>query len=57
MPNDQVFDAVTNPKGVRCTLQDGNVNVLGTDPQTGYAYRPVDNVGVQYGLEALQHRT
>ncbi len=50
---DQKFNAVTNPKGVRCTLQDGNVNVLGVDPQTGYAYRPVDNVGVQYGLAAL----
>ena len=42
---------------MRCTLQDGNVNVLGTDPQTGYAYRPVDNVGVQYGLKALNAGT
>ncbi len=57
MPHDQVFNAVTNPKGVRCTLQDGNINVLGTDPQTGFAYRPVDNVGVQYGLKALNAGT
>ena len=57
MPADQVFNAVTNPKGVRCTLQDGNVNVLGTDPATGFAYRPLDNVGVQYGLEALNAGT
>ncbi len=51
---DQVFDPETNPKGVRCTLQDGNINVLGTDPATGFAYRPVTNVGVQYGLKALE---
>jgi hypothetical protein len=30
------------------------VNVYGTDPETGYARRTYDNVGVQYGLEALQ---
>jgi Tannase-like family of unknown function (DUF6351) len=53
VPKDQVFDPVTNPKGVRCTLQDGNVNILGIDPATGFAYRPVTNVGVQYGLQAL----
>ena len=53
VPKDQVFDPETNPKGVRCTLQDGNVNILGVDPATGFAYRPVTNVGVQYGLQAL----
>jgi hypothetical protein len=55
VPHDEVYDATHNKKGVRCTLQDGNVNVLGTDPSTGFAYRPVSNVGVQYGLEALDH--
>jgi hypothetical protein len=50
---DEVYDPQTNPKGVRCTLQDGNINVLGTDPSTGFAYRPVSNVGIQYGLQAL----
>jgi hypothetical protein len=29
------------------------VNVYGRDPQTGFARRPLDNVGVQYGLGAL----
>jgi len=57
VPKDQVFDPTTNPKGARCTLQDGNVNILGVDPATGYAYRPVTNVGVQYGLEALASHT
>jgi hypothetical protein len=54
VPDSEVFDATTNPKGVRCTLQDGNINILGTDPATGYAYRPVTNLGVQYGFEALK---
>ncbi|HVN52003.1 MAG TPA: DUF6351 family protein, partial [Acidimicrobiales bacterium] len=54
VPQEEVFDAKTNPKGVRCTLQDGNINILGTDPSTGFAYRPVTNVGVQYGYEALK---
>ncbi len=50
----QVYDLAVRPQGVRCTWQDGNVNILGTDPATGYALRPLDNVGVQYGLDALR---
>jgi hypothetical protein len=42
-----------NLKGVRCTVQDANVNIFGRDPKTGYAKRPLDNTGVQYGLQAL----
>lgn len=49
----QTYDAATNPDGVRCTLPDINVNALGTDPETGFAQRALDNVGVAYGLEAL----
>jgi len=49
----QVYDPVTNPRGARCTMQDSNVNLFGTDPETGFALRPLDNVGVQYGLTAL----
>ena len=48
----QVYDPVTNPRGTRCTLQDSNVNLLGTDAETGFALSPLDNVGVQYGLGA-----
>lgn len=50
--------SVTNPAGVRCTLQDYQVAVFGTrtpdasDP-VGYAKRPFDNTGLQYGLVAL----
>ena len=32
------------------------VNVYGRDPATGFARRTLDNVGVQYGLKALQER-
>jgi len=48
-----VFDPVSNPKGARCTTQDIRVNIYGRDPNTGWARRPTDNVGIQYGLGAL----
>ena len=47
------YDPKTNPQGVRSTLYDHAVNVYGRDPKTGFARRIVDNVGVQYGLGAL----
>jgi hypothetical protein len=53
LPVDKRYDPVTNRSGLRCTLQDGLVNVLGKDPATGFARRPLDNTGVQYGLAAL----
>ena len=54
VPPAQIFDAMTNPGGIRCTVWDSMVNVYGTDPATGYARRTLDNVGVQYGLKGLQ---
>lgn len=42
-----------NPTGIRCTLQDFNIAVFGPRDQTGYAKTPHDNVGIQYGLAAL----
>jgi hypothetical protein len=53
LPVAQRYDAATNPKGVRCSIYDHNINVYGKDPLTGFARRPIDNVGVQYGLRAL----
>ena len=53
LPEAQRYNATTNPKGVRCSIYDHNVNVYGKDPVTGFARRPIDNVGVQYGLQAL----
>ncbi len=53
----EVYDPDANPGGVRCTLQDSNINVFGVDDDTGFARRPIDNVGVQYGLDALNAGT
>ena len=47
------YDPVANPGGVRCDLYDHAVNIWGRDPETGFARRPLDNVGIQYGLKAL----
>jgi uncharacterized tannase-like protein DUF6351 len=47
------YDAVGNPKGARCDIYDHAVNVYGRDPATGFARRPLDNVGIQYGLAVL----
>lgn len=53
IPATQIYHPQSNPQGVRCDLQDSMKSVLGTDPATGFAYRPIDDVGVQYGLKAL----
>src|SRR5436190_13765208 len=61
----QAYNPETNPSGVRCTLADYMVNVFGPRPEKswtpverqlghGFAGRPVGNVGVQYGLHALE---
>ena len=47
------YNAVTNPSGARCDVYDHTVNVYGKDPATGFARRPLDNVGIQYGLKVL----
>jgi hypothetical protein len=53
VPAALVYNPVTNPGGARCTYQDNMVNIFGIDPSTGFARRPFDNVGIQYGLGAL----
>jgi hypothetical protein len=53
--NDQslVYDPITNPTGARCTVAELRANIYGRDPRTGFALGTEDNVGVQYGLAAL----
>ena len=62
------YNAQTNPGGVRCTLADYMINVFGPRVPSdwspaeqaighGFAGLPVDNIGVQYGLTALQQGT
>jgi hypothetical protein len=53
VPTSLRYDPVTNPDGARPTVFDWNANVFGEDPATGFALRTFDNVGVQYGLAAL----
>jgi hypothetical protein len=66
VPAEDTYNAQTNPGGVRCTLADYMINVFGPRPSSrwiapeqqvghGFAGLPLDNVGVQYGLEALKN--
>jgi hypothetical protein len=65
LPQSDVYDPNTNPRGARCDLQDYQAAIWGPRPASewgpvekrigaGFAERPVDNVGVQYGLQALK---
>lgn len=60
-----VYDPQTQPDGLRCGLIDYMVNQFGVRPSSvwspneqllghGFTGIPLDNVGVQYGLKALQ---
>lgn len=53
VPESVRYDPRTNPTGARPTVYDAAANIYGRDPATGFALRPFDNVGVQYGLGAL----
>jgi hypothetical protein len=66
LPKEQVYDASTNPRGVRCTINDYMISVFGRRVparwdvvekkiRRGFAQIPLDTVGVQYGLTALQN--
>ena len=61
----QLYNAQTNPGGVRCSIADLAKNLLGREQPSvwspaekkighGFAGVPFDNVGVQYGLGALR---
>ena len=53
LPASLVYQPVTNPTGVRCTLPDYQIAVWGARPSDGFAKLPGGNLGVQYGLNAL----
>ncbi|MET3464076.1 MULTISPECIES: DUF6351 family protein [unclassified Variovorax] len=53
VPSTAIYDPLTNPTGVRGGYVDGLVNVFGVDAATGFARSIYDNVGVQYGFQAL----
>ena len=50
---DRDYIPVVNPEGCRATVNDLQVNAWGRRGHDDFAKRPIDNVGVQYGLEAL----
>jgi hypothetical protein len=54
VPESLRYDPAKNVKGARPTVFDAARNVYGVNPATGAALRPFDNVGVQYGLSALE---
>ncbi len=54
LPAASLYDPITNPHGVRCSMKDYHINELGVRPQDGFTYQVADNVGLQYGLNALQ---
>ena len=51
IPAELRYDPITSRHGARPTLFDGARNIYGIDPKTGFARRPFDNVGVQYGSQ------
>lgn len=64
LPADRVYDRDLRPRRVRCSAQDYEQAIWGRRPSAqwsdverrigyGFARRPLDNLGVQYGLEAL----
>ena len=53
VPTSIRYNPATNPTGIRGTVYDAAKNIYGVDHKTGFALRPFDNVGVQYGLKAL----
>lgn len=57
VPEDQLYHPELRPDGIRATIYEAGVNTWGTDPETGFARRPLDNTGVQYGLLALNDGT
>ena len=59
IPPQLAYDEVNNPTGIRCSIYDGMKNVFGQIPHPRLdnlvvAPSPHDNIGVQYGLRALQ---
>ena len=53
LPAAAKFDATLNPGGVRCSSHDLAASIFGKQSD-GRANRPWSNIGVQYGLTALQ---
>ena len=53
IPVAALYNPTTNPNGIRCTSIEQVANQIGRNPANGFVWRPLDNVGVQYGLAAV----
>ena len=53
LPEEQRYHPTDNPDGARCDVYSHYINIYGRDAESGYVRRPLDNVGVQYGLAPL----
>jgi Tannase-like family of unknown function (DUF6351) len=53
IPVEFLYNPTTNPGGIKCTSTEQWANQLGRDPDTGFVRSVTDNIGVQYGLAAL----
>jgi hypothetical protein len=53
LPKQLIYDRAANPQGVRCDIFTNEINAWERNLRTGLAQRPIDNVGVQYGLAAF----
>lgn len=59
IPQSAAYDPLSNPNGARCSIYDGMRNIFGEkiyneiNTERAFARAPHDNVGVQYGLAAL----
>lgn len=62
----QRYHPVNHPAGVRCSITDAAINMLAPRPEQiwsdnekrlgrGFAGLPIDNVGVQYGLDSVMN--
>lgn len=65
LPAEVVYQASSNPRGVRCSAQDYMAAIWGPRPRAawgeverrigkGFPQPPIDNEGIQYGFEAFQ---
>ncbi|MGW4248954.1 DUF6351 family protein [Nocardia sp. NPDC004722] len=54
IPAADIWNAEANPGGVKCAGMESYANQFGRDSATGFVRGTLDNVGVQYGLEALR---
>ena len=54
LPNGAVYDPQTNPTGPRCNAASWATSIFGKVPGTPFSNDARDNVGLQYGLNALK---